>query len=128
MALGVGLLFFADLPRELYRDGSVDFVEITPEIFCGEQRNGALELLSDKLAYAQKTFGALPITVHRVQLSIGSAHGCNTAYLEMLDRFQQLWPFVWHSEHLGFQTIPGESAHSVNTGVPLARTAKSRSG
>jgi uncharacterized protein len=119
MALGVGLPYFANLPRELYRDGSVDFVEITPEIFCGERRNSTLELLSDKLAYAQETCGALPITVHGVQLSIGSVHGCNTAYLEMLDHFQQLWPFVWHSEHLGFQTIPGESAHLVNTGVPL---------
>ena len=80
MALGVGLPYFANLPRELYRDGSADFVEITPEIFCGERRNSTLELLSDKLAYAQETCGALPITVHGVQLSIGSVHGCNTAY------------------------------------------------
>lgn len=119
MPLGVGLPYFADVPCEFYRDGNVDFVEITPEIFCGERRSGALELLSDKLDAARETCGGLPITVHGVQLSIGSAHGCNTAYLDMLDRFQRLWPFAWHSEHLGFQTIPGENAHAVNTGVPL---------
>jgi uncharacterized protein len=37
----------------------------------------------------------------------------------MLDAFQTYWPFVWHSEHLGFQTIPGEDGTTLEVGVPL---------
>jgi uncharacterized protein (UPF0276 family) len=37
----------------------------------------------------------------------------------MLDSFQTMWPFVWHSEHLGFQTIPGEDGAVFEVGVPL---------
>jgi uncharacterized protein (UPF0276 family) len=118
-ALGIGLPYYQDLPSDLYHGGVVDFVEITPEILCRERRGGMLDLLPDKLTQARKTCGALPMVVHGVELSIGSAHGCNTAYLELLDQFQACWPFLWHSEHLGFQTIPGQDAHSLNTGVPL---------
>jgi uncharacterized protein (UPF0276 family) len=121
-ALGVGLPYSHQLPPEIYRGGTVDFVEVTPEMLCRERRGGTLELLPDRLARAQETCGALPMVAHGVELSIGSAHGCNAAYLEMLDRFQALWPFQWHSEHLGFQTI-GEDAHTLNTGVPLPMPA-----
>jgi uncharacterized protein len=117
--LGIGLPYFQDLPPEIYRGGAIDFVEVTPEVLCRERRGGALDLLPDKLAVARETCGALPVVVHGVELSIGSAHGCNAAYLDLLDRFQASWPFLWHSEHLGFQTIAGEDAHSLNTGVPL---------
>jgi uncharacterized protein len=118
-ALGVGLPYFERLPPEVYRGEAVDFVEVTPETLCHERRDGALALRPEQLSQARETCGALPIVVHGVELSIGSAHGCNTAYLDLLDRFQAEWPFLWHSEHLGFQTIPGGNAHSLNTGVPL---------
>lgn len=59
------------------------------------------------------------MVVHGVELSIGSAHGWNTAYLEMLDCFQASWPFLWHSEHLGFQTISGDHGETLEVGVPL---------
>src|SRR5207237_2409985 len=117
---------FQDLPPEIYRGGAVDFVEVTPEVLCRERRGGALDLLPDKLAAARETCGALPIVVHGVELSIGSAHGCNAAYLDLLDRFQASWPFLWHSEHLGFQTIAGGDAHSRNTGVARVLPARPR--
>lgn len=121
-ALGIGLPYFQQLPPEIYNGGVVDFVEVTPETLCRERRGGRLELLPNRLKRAQDVCGAVPIVVHGVELSIGSAHGCNSTYLEMLDRFQNLWPFQWHSEHLGFQTI-GEDAHTLNTGVPLPMPA-----
>ena len=61
----------------------------------------------------------LPIVVHGVELSIGSAHSWNGAYIDMLDTFQARWPFLWHSEHLGYQTISGENGATLETGVPL---------
>ena len=111
-ALGIGLPYFEGLPPAIYRGGTVDFVEITPEVLCQERRGGTLELMPERVARARDLCGQLPTVVHGVELSIGSAHGCNAAYLDMLDRFQESWPFLWHSEHLGFQTI-GEDAHSL---------------
>ena len=120
--LGVGFPYIADLPADLYESGLVDFVEIAPETICRQRAIGkavAIEIVPDQLARARRTCAALPIVVHGVELSIGSAHGWNAAYLEMLDDFQALWPFVWHSEHLGFQTISAEDGATLEVGVPL---------
>jgi uncharacterized protein len=120
--LGVGVPYIAGLPAELYRVGLVDFVEITPETICRQraaEKAPVIEIVPEQMKRARETVGALPLVVHGVELSIGSAHGCNDAYLDMLDRFQSAWPFVWHSEHLGFQTIPGENDATLEVGVPL---------
>lgn len=120
--LGIGFPYIAELPPDLYRSGLIDFVEVTPETICRQRatgRNIAFELVPDQLARARQTCAGLPIVVHGVELSIGSAHGWNAAYLEMLDAFQTTWPFVWHSEHLSFQTIAGENGATLEIGVPL---------
>lgn len=120
--LGVGLPYLSSLPPEIYSGKYLDFVEITPETLARERRNGsarAIDLVPEQLRVARETCGALPIVVHGVELSIGSARECNHAYLEMLDGFQTVWPFLWHSEHLGFQTIPDERGEMLETGVPL---------
>ena len=124
--LGIGFPYFAALPADLYRSDLVAFVEITPETICRQRRNGRtteLEIVPDLLATARETCAGLPTVVHGVELSIGSAHGCNDAYLRMLDGFQKEWSFVWHSEHLGFQTIAGDDASSLEIGVPLPMPA-----
>ena len=120
--LGVGLPYFGGLPPGLYRSGLIDFVEMTPETICRQRPAGqtsALEIVPDQMERARHTCAALPLVVHGVELSIGSAHGWNDAYLEMLDAFQARWPFVWHSEHLGFQTIPADDGATLETGIPL---------
>lgn len=75
------------------------------------------------MALAQETCAGLPMVVHGVELSIGSTHGWNDAYLRMLDCFQREWSFVWHSEHLGFQTISGAGDSTIAVGVPLPMPA-----
>jgi uncharacterized protein len=120
--LGIGLPYLASLPPKFYRAGLLDFVEITPETLCRQRRDGmavAIDLIPEQVDFAQKTCASLPMVVHGVELSIGSSHGWNDAYVEMLDAFQARWPFVWHSEHLGFQTIPGEDGTTREVGVPL---------
>jgi uncharacterized protein (UPF0276 family) len=120
--LGIGFPYLSVLPPELYQDEVIDFVEVTPETLCRERRKGSavvLDLVPLQLEQARTTCASLPIVVHGVELSIGSAHGWNAAYLDMLDRFQSSWPFRWHSEHLGFQTIPGDDEGSLEIGVPL---------
>lgn len=120
--LGIGFPYIAELPSDLYRSGLIDFVEVTPETICRQRAIGrtvAFDLVPEQFAQAQQTCAGLPIVVHGVELSIGSAHGWNAAYLDMLDTFQAKWPFVWHSEHLSFQTIPGDDGTSLEVGVPL---------
>ena len=124
--LGVGFPYFVALPADLYRSGLAAFVEITPETLCRQRTTGStvqIEILPDQLATAQETCAGLPVVVHGVELSIGSAHGLNNAYLNMLDSFQKEWPFVWHSEHLGFQTIAGDNDVRLEIGVPLPMPA-----
>ena len=116
--LGVGFPYIASMPADFYQSGVIDFVEITPETLC-RQRENALVLVPEHVERARATCQGLPSVVHGVELSIGSSHGCNTAYLQMLDIFQASWPFVWHSEHLGFQTIAAEDGATLEVGVPL---------
>lgn len=124
--LGVGFPYFAELPADLYRRDLISFVEITPETLCKQRKSETttqIEILPDRLTTAKETCAGLPVVVHGVELSIGSAHGWNEAYLTMLDRFQKEWSFVWHSEHLGFQTIPGDDHSTLEIGVPLPMPA-----
>jgi uncharacterized protein (UPF0276 family) len=124
--LGVGFPYFAALPADLYRGDLIDFVEVTPETLCRQRPAGTttqIEIVPDRLATAQDTCAGLPVVVHGVELSIGSAHGLNNAYLTMLDSFQKQWPFAWHSEHLGFQTIAGDNESTLEVGVPLPMPA-----
>ena len=120
--LGIGFSYITTLPADLYRPGLLDFVEITPELLCRARRDGevlSMDLVPDKLERARATCGELPIVVHGVELSIGSALHWNTSYLDMLDRFQAIWRFHWHSEHLTYQTIPGDDQRPLSIGVPL---------
>jgi uncharacterized protein (UPF0276 family) len=125
LVTGVGFPYIADLPTEIYQSGLIDLVEVTPESLCRERRSGGrrtLELIPSHVERARQTCDGLPIVVHGVELSIGSADGWNDAYVDMLDRLWAMWPFLWHSEHLGFQTIPhpGASARDfLSVGVPL---------
>jgi len=120
--LGIGFSYIPVLPADLYRPELLDFVEVTPEKLCRARRDGAvisMNLVPEKLEQARAVCGGFPIVVHGVELSIGSARGWNDGYLDMLDRFQELWPFRWHSEHLSYQTVPGHAGGSVEIGTPL---------
>jgi uncharacterized protein (UPF0276 family) len=120
-ALGVGFSYVPAFPAELYRADLLDFVELTPEKLCRARWDErlSLDLVPDKLDQAKIACGGLPIVVHGIELSIGSAAGWNAGYLDMLDRFQEQWPFLWHSEHLSYQTIPGQSGRPTSIGTPL---------
>jgi uncharacterized protein (UPF0276 family) len=121
--LGVGFPYLARLPPEFYnRSRLLNFVEIGPDTLCREvdQRDARhLKLVPDLLSRALETIAGLPVVVHGVELSIGSAAGWNESYLEILDQFAVARRFEWHSEHLGFLLAHGEDGRVLNTGVPL---------
>ena len=120
-ALGIGLPYIDTLPAKLYRPGLVDFVEMTPEVLCRERRSGRLQLLPDKLKEARDLCGHLPIVVHGVELSIGSAHGANDSYLQLLDEFQASGLRV-----VGRHEVPPRHPRAADTTDPLhiARAAE----
>ena len=119
--LGVGLPYLPGLDTALYRSGLIDYVEISPDILCRPKRGGPGMALDRGLVDAALACcGGLPIVVHGVELSIGSAARWNDDYVAMLVEFQQLWPFRWHSEHLHFQTADaGDGRGETDIGVPL---------
>jgi len=120
--LGVGFGCVLAVPEALYTADLLDFVEITPEIFHREYRDGDhARLVPDHALFdaARRRCGALPIVVHGVELSIGSAHGMYAPCLAMMDDFQKQWPFLWYSEHLHFQTMLDAQGKPAPTGVPL---------
>lgn len=127
--LGVGLSYLASHPAvwEAVRE-HLDYVEFTPDVLCRERITGArreMRFVPGLLAAALARTADLPVVVHGVELSIGSAGGWNDAYLDILDRFWSLRPFAWHSEHLGFLLAPGtgpEEHAYIGAPMPLPLT------
>lgn len=93
--LGVGLsyrsIYHADV---FYHRGEVDFLEIIADHFFNptRERQGELERLS-------RHFTLVP---HGLNLSLGSADGLNTAYLEKLAAVIKHVNPPWWSEHIAF--------------------------
>jgi uncharacterized protein (UPF0276 family) len=121
--LGVGCSYFPSLPETLgqVRD-LVDFVEVSPDMLCREfetERGARLVFLPDMLERALRATQSLPVTVHGLELSIGTAAGWNETYLDILDQYSQLRDFAWHSEHLGYLLAAQSDGRLVNAGVPL---------
>ena len=88
-SLGIGFPYIATLPADLYRSGLLDFVEVTPETVCRQRAIGgsvAIEIVPDQLDTARETCAGLPIVVHGVELSIGSAQGFAAMVTAMMFR------------------------------------------
>jgi uncharacterized protein (UPF0276 family) len=120
--LGVGLTYIPGAPAVEACRGAVDFLELSPDILCHEQVSGGARRLVPQPArweQALRDTEGLPVVVHGLGLSIGSAHGWNTAYLDLLDALHAQRPFPWHSEHLGFLTVDAPGGGELNVGTPL---------
>jgi uncharacterized protein (UPF0276 family) len=117
----VGLPYVPGVDPHLYRAACIDFVEIVPDTLCGPQATGrGMALIPEALEKARAICDGLPVVVHGVDLSIGSARQWNQNYVDMLQAFQRAWPFQWHSEHLHFQTVDLDDGRGeIATGVPL---------
>jgi uncharacterized protein (UPF0276 family) len=121
--LGVGCSYFPSAPDVLDRvHDLVDFVEVSPEELCREEPEDGrrMTFVPQLLDGVLQATSELPMTVHGLELSIGTAAGWNAAYLPMLDALQAERPFQWHSEHLGYQlAIDRSSGETIHAGVPL---------
>jgi uncharacterized protein len=121
--LGIGWSYFPTAPQMNARVRDViDFAEISPDTLCREvQTNDGprMRLQSALVDTALRTLDGIPITVHGLELSIGSASGWNDSYVTMLDEFRGLRDFTWHSEHLGYLLTEDTHGEPLNAGVPL---------
>lgn len=123
--LGVGCSYLPSLPTVTTSVlDLVDFVEVSPDLLCREVVRTAgsgvgMAFVPRLLDDALSVLDGVPVTVHGLELSIGTAGGWNEAYLEVLDQFLDLVPARWHSEHLGFLLAQRTDGRTVNTGVPL---------
>ncbi len=119
---GVGFGCHLALPDALYTPDLLEFVEITPEVYHrAENIEGCVQLLPERKAFdaARRRCGSLPVAMHSVSLSIGSAHGMYEPCLKMMDRLRKEWPFDWYSEHLQFQATLNAQGESTETGIPF---------
>lgn len=98
--LGVGLGFREPFRGELFlRRGEVDFLEIIAEHYLDAtpERARELELLSAH-------FTLIP---HAINLSLGSAEGLDSTYLDKLARLVNRLNPPWWSEHISFTRAGG---------------------
>jgi len=122
--LGVGCSLFPTRPEILgeLRD-LIDFVELGPDGLSQQVEAGGgrttLRFLPDVLERAFRAIDGLPVIVHGVELSIGTASGWNDAYVAILDEFRAKKPFRWHSEHLGYMLAEHANGERFHSGVPL---------
>jgi uncharacterized protein (UPF0276 family) len=123
MPLGIGCSYLPSLPGVLDRVGDlIDFVEVSPDMLCREVERGSqthMAFLPGLFRDALRATEGIPLTVHGLELSIGTAAGWNAAYLDILDQFHAARPFRWHSEHLGYLLAVRPSGERVQAGVPL---------
>lgn len=110
--------FGLGLRRPHYRDFldhdvAVDFVEVISENYMVEGGR--------PLAVLEQVRAKLPIALHGVSLSVGSAHGVDEGYLSrlagLIDRIEPLWV----SDHLCWTRTQAHNSHDL---LPLPYTAQ----
>ena len=92
-------------------DVPVDFVEVISENYMieGGRQMRILEAVREKL----------PVILHGVSMSIGSAGGLDADYLEKLKRLEQRMDPLWVSDHLCWTRTSAHNSHDL---LPLPLT------
>jgi len=110
--------FGVGLRRTHYRDFlegdvPVDFVEVISENFMVDGGN--------PLRVLEQVRAKLPVVLHGVSLSVGSAHGLDNAYLDRLDRLIGRIEPLWVSDHLCWTRTSAHNSHDL---LPLPYTTE----
>jgi uncharacterized protein len=96
----------------------VDALEVAPEVLRTDPADPAA-LDANALAELRDCARDVPLVIHGVGLSIGTAAQWNESYLITLDALLNAVPVQWHSEHLGYTTVDGAF---LNTMLPVPWT------
>ncbi len=126
--LGVGINYHGYFHDLIIRHlDLIDYIEVSPDIFCEEVIGGDATDISQrhfrldthKLQDALAIGNLRPVVVHGLSLSIGSASGWNSDYLNILDQYALQQTLVWHSEHLGFMLVQNQDGSDSHAGLIL---------
>lgn len=121
--LGVGVLYNPSLPGFLVEEPEAyDFVSIIPDMFWTEEETPAgrrYDLLENWVAVLDRLARRVPLLMHTLGLSLGTASSFDEAYVEHLATWQQRYRFAWHSDHLSFVRITGADGHDHNAGLAV---------
>ncbi|MDF3014473.1 MAG: hypothetical protein K0Q78_2677 [Cellvibrio sp.] len=131
--LGVGINYHGYFHDLILRHiDIIDYIEVSPDIFCEEVicedgncsdatdgYNRTFRLDTSKLQDALVIGKLRPVVVHGLSLSIGSASGWNSDYLNILDQYAEQQTFAWHSEHLGFMLVKNQDGSEDHAGLIL---------
>jgi len=99
----------------------VGYIEVTPDTIARRTDSGSV-LRSSVVAELNGIAGSMPLLVHGVGLSIGTCDGYSREYLGLLDQCFERFHVAWHSEHLAYTMVEGES---LGTMLALPRTDES---
>lgn len=121
--LGVGINYQKSYSGILNRHPNlVDFLEFNPDALCSWQKQSGLwqlQLNPTLYKHFSDVRRQLPLTVHGLNLSIGTASGWNKSYLNILDDLASNVVFPWHSEHLGFIDVITREGDYLHAGTQL---------
>ncbi|HTF95449.1 MAG TPA: DUF692 family protein [Cellvibrio sp.] len=121
--LGVGINYQPEFHSLIQHNlDAIDYIEASPDLLCEEviiNNYRQFRYNSTKLNMLLSLQEQMPIVVHGLGLSIGSASGWNEHYLAMLDQFRARVSFIWHSEHLGFTLIKDNNNKETHAGLLL---------
>ncbi|MBI1807675.1 MAG: DUF692 family protein [Ignavibacteria bacterium] len=92
----------------------VEYIEVTPDSIA-ETNGDTITLNKEIMAELKNAQHAVNIIVHGIGLSIGSYDGYSENYLRLLDDFLEQIDVPWHSEHLGYTMVDGESLGTMLT-------------
>lgn len=120
--LGVGLLYQEELrPFIAARKSEFDFLEVIPDLFwtdLGPDQSPRYIENRQAMENLRQLQAEVPIVLHSIGLSIGSAHRFDREHVSQIARWYERIKFPWHSDHLAFITAE-HGAGEVNVGVTL---------
>jgi uncharacterized protein len=96
----------------------IEYLEVTPDTISYDYGD-RIGLNQSALAQIKEASQHVKIVVHGVGLSIGSHDGWSSNYIRLLDEFMENVDVAWHSEHLGYTMVDGES---LGTMLPVPKT------
>ncbi len=120
---GVGLTLQPELLSvvEAWRE-YVDYVELVPDTAWTDLgREAVPRYIDDASLRCWLESQDLPVVLHGIGLSIGSAHGFDRAHLQQVHSWQRSLGARWHSDHLAWHLASSESGEiNVNLTLPIA--------
>ena len=120
--LGIGLSYQEPMRSCILRGlGGLEVLEVIPDILWTDRGRGAVpRFLDDRegVAFLDWVRDRLPVIVHGIGLSIGSAHRFDRDHVEQIARWYDWLGFPWHSEHLAYNRVDLDGTE-VNVGVTM---------